>query len=128
MPLRFATPGCLVLSTRRCLKAMASLAGQYTRMQEFTAVFTVLRLLAPLKMSYVAAKKRANLYAKIVEELPQSVERRGSWYDRPSAKAVTRTCWSIIAQRRMRHCRCRHSQRCFAPNGCFRSVNPAFGS
>jgi hypothetical protein len=88
MPLRFATPGCLVLSTRRCLKAMASLAGQYTRMQEFTVVFTVLRLLAPLKMSYVAAKKQANLYTKIVEELPQSVERRGSWYDRPSAKAV----------------------------------------
>lgn len=116
MSLRFATPGYLVLSTRRCLKSMASLAGRYTRMQEFTALFTVLRLLAPLKMSYVAAKKRANPYTKIVEELPQSAERWGSWYDRPSAKAVTRTCRSIIAQRRIRHCRCRHSQRCFAPN------------
>jgi len=118
MSLRFATPGCLVLSTRRCLKAMASLAGQYTRMQEFTAVFTVLRLLAPLKMSYVAAKKRANLYTKIVEELPQSVERRGSWYDRLSR----------IRQMGIRHCPCRHSQKCFGPNGCFRSVNPTFRS
>ena len=99
---------------------MASLAGQYTRIQEFTAVFTVLRFLAPLKMSYAAAKKRANPYTKIVEELPQSAERGGSWCDRPSAKAVTRMCGSIIAQRGMRHCRCRHSQRCFAPNRCFR--------
>ena len=67
---------------------MVSLAGQYTRMQEFTAVFTVLRLLAPLKMSYAASKKRVNPYAKIVEELPQSAERRGSWYDRPSRVRV----------------------------------------
>ncbi len=35
MPLRFATPGYLVLSTRRCLKAMPSLADQCTRMQGF---------------------------------------------------------------------------------------------
>jgi hypothetical protein len=34
-------------------------------------VFTVLRLLTPLKMSYEAAKKRAEPYAKIVEVLPQ---------------------------------------------------------
>ncbi len=40
-------------------------------MQGFTAVFTVLRLLTPLKMSYEAAKKRAEPYTKIVEELPQ---------------------------------------------------------
>jgi hypothetical protein len=40
-------------------------------MQGFTAVFTVLRLLTPLKMSYEAAKKRAEPYIKIVEELPQ---------------------------------------------------------
>jgi hypothetical protein len=33
-------------------------------------VFTVLRLLTPLKMSYEAAKKRAEPYTKIVEELP----------------------------------------------------------
>jgi hypothetical protein len=32
---------------------------------------SVLRLLTPLKMSYEAAKKRAEPYAKIVEELPQ---------------------------------------------------------
>ncbi len=35
-----------------------------------TAPFTVLRLLTPLKMSYQAAKKRAEPYTKIVEELP----------------------------------------------------------
>jgi hypothetical protein len=40
-------------------------------LQEFTAVFTLLRLLTPLKMSYEAAKKQAGPYAKIVEELPQ---------------------------------------------------------
>jgi hypothetical protein len=34
-------------------------------------VFTVLRLLTPLKISYEAAKKRAEPYTKIVEELPQ---------------------------------------------------------
>jgi hypothetical protein len=39
---------------------MASLADQYTRMQGFIAIFTVLRLLTPLKMSYEAAKKRAS--------------------------------------------------------------------
>ena len=32
---------------------------------------SVLRLLTPLKMSYDAAKKRAEPYNKIVEELPQ---------------------------------------------------------
>jgi uncharacterized protein YecE (DUF72 family) len=40
-------------------------------MQGFTAAFTVLRLLTSLKMSYEAAKKRAEPYTKIVEELPQ---------------------------------------------------------
>ena len=40
-------------------------------MEPFTAPFTVLRLLTPLKMSYEAAKKRAEPYTKIVEELPQ---------------------------------------------------------
>ncbi len=50
---------------------MPSLAEQHPRMQGFTAVFTVLRLLTPLKMSYEAAKKRAEPYTKIVEELPQ---------------------------------------------------------
>ena len=50
---------------------MPTLAEQHTRMQGFTAVFTVLRLLTPLGMSYAAAKKRAEPYTKIVEELPQ---------------------------------------------------------
>jgi hypothetical protein len=36
----------------------------------FTAPFMVIRLLTPLKMSYEAAKKRAEPYTKIVEELP----------------------------------------------------------
>jgi len=40
-------------------------------MQGFTAAFTMLRLLTPLGMSYEAAKKRAQPYTKIVEELPQ---------------------------------------------------------
>ena len=51
--------------------AMPPLAEQHRQMQGFTAVFTVLRLLTPLKMSYEAAKKRAEPYTKIVEELPQ---------------------------------------------------------
>lgn len=40
-------------------------------MGSFTAPFTVLKLLTPLKMSYEAAKKRAEPYAKIIEELPE---------------------------------------------------------
>jgi hypothetical protein len=50
---------------------MPPLADQHIRMQGFTAAFTVLRLLTPLKMSYEAAKKRAEPYTKIVEELSQ---------------------------------------------------------
>jgi uncharacterized protein YecE (DUF72 family) len=51
---------------------MPALAGQHKRMQEtFTAPFTVLRLLTPLKMSYADAKKRAAPYTKIVAELPE---------------------------------------------------------
>ena len=38
-------------------------------MGNFTAPFTVLRLLTPLKMTYEAAKKRAEPYPKIVGEL-----------------------------------------------------------
>ena len=34
-------------------------------------MFTVLGFLTPLKVSYPAAKKRAEPYTKIVEELPQ---------------------------------------------------------
>ena len=50
---------------------MPALAEQHTRMGGFTAPFTVLRLLTPLKMSYEAAKKRAEPYTKIVGELPE---------------------------------------------------------
>ena len=50
---------------------MPPLADQHTRMHGFPAVFTVLRLLTPLKLSYEAAKKRAEPYTKIVEELSQ---------------------------------------------------------
>ncbi len=51
---------------------MPSLRGQHQWMEErFTAPFTVLRLLTPLKLSYEAAKKRAEPYTKIVEELPE---------------------------------------------------------
>ena len=39
-------------------------------MERFTAPFVVLRLLTPLRMSYEAAKKRAETYNKIMEELP----------------------------------------------------------
>ena len=50
---------------------MPTLAEQHQRMEQFTATFTVLRLLTPLKMSYEAAKKRAEPYTKIVGELPE---------------------------------------------------------
>ena len=50
---------------------MPPLAEQHKRMETFTAPFTVLRLLTPLKISYVAAKKRAEPYNKIVGELPE---------------------------------------------------------
>ena len=50
---------------------MPPLAEQHQRMGAFTAPFTVLRLLTPLKMTYEAAKKRAEPYNKIVGELPE---------------------------------------------------------
>ena len=40
-------------------------------MERCTAPFTALRLQTPLKMSYEAAKKRAEPYTKIVEKLPE---------------------------------------------------------
>jgi uncharacterized protein YecE (DUF72 family) len=48
---------------------MPPLLDQHQRMGAFTAPFTVLRLLTPLNMSYEAAKKRAEPYTKIVDEL-----------------------------------------------------------
>lgn len=50
---------------------MPSLADQHQRIGSFTAPFTVLRLLTPLKISYAEAKKRAEPYNKIVGELPE---------------------------------------------------------
>src|SRR4029077_9536389 len=50
---------------------MPPLAEQHNLMGNFTAPFTVLRLLTPLKISYEAAKKRAEPYTKIVGELPE---------------------------------------------------------
>ena len=50
---------------------MPPLAEQHRRIGSFTAPFTVLRLLTPLKMSYEAAKKRAEPYTKLVAELPE---------------------------------------------------------
>lgn len=50
---------------------MPPLAEQHQRMNTFTAPFTVLRLLTPLKMTYEAAKQRAAPYDKIVGELPE---------------------------------------------------------
>lgn len=50
---------------------MPSLAEQHQRMESFTALFTVLRLLTSLKMPYEAAKKRAEPYNRIVGELPE---------------------------------------------------------
>ena len=51
---------------------MPGLAEQHKPMETFTAPFTVLRLLTPLKISYEAAKKRAEPYNKIVGELPET--------------------------------------------------------
>jgi hypothetical protein len=45
---------------------MPSLVEQHTRMRGRTAVFTVLRLLTRLKMSYDATKKRAQPYTNMV--------------------------------------------------------------
>ena len=49
---------------------MPPLVEQHARMGGFTAPFTVLRLLTPLNLSYEEAKRRAEPYTAIVEELP----------------------------------------------------------
>ena len=76
-------PGVLVPAYREMLQrhgiahvynhwsSMPELAEQHRLMGTFTAPFTVLRLLTPLKMTYEAAKKRAAPYDKIVGELPE---------------------------------------------------------
>jgi hypothetical protein len=50
---------------------MPPIAEQHRRMQYFTAPFTVVRLLTPLSMSYETAKKRAEPYTKIIQEIPE---------------------------------------------------------
>ncbi len=79
-------PGVLVPAYREMLQrhgiahvynhwsSMPELAEQHRLMETFTAPFTVLRLLTPLKMTYEAAKKRAAPYDKIVGELPEMRE------------------------------------------------------
>ena len=47
---------------------MPTLAEQHRQMQGFTTVFTLLRLLTQLMMSYEAAKKRMVLAKKAVAE------------------------------------------------------------
>jgi hypothetical protein len=61
------------------------------RLERFTAPFTVLRLLTPLKMSYEVAKKRAEPYTKIVEELPQ-MRQEAVWVARQAVSTGRRTC------------------------------------
>lgn len=81
---KFATRACWVLTIARPESITAlltstitgptcpSLRDQHQRMEErFTAPFTVLRSLTPLKMSYEVGKKTAEPYTKIVEELPE---------------------------------------------------------
>ncbi len=51
--------------------SMPALAEQHRRMETFTALYTVLRLLTPLNMTYEAAKQRAMPYDKIVGKLPE---------------------------------------------------------
>jgi uncharacterized protein YecE (DUF72 family) len=50
---------------------MPGLSDQHQRIQDFSASFTVIRLLTPLGMTYEEAKKRAAPYDKIVGELPE---------------------------------------------------------
>ena len=49
---------------------MPAPADQHKRMESFTAPFAMLRLLTRLKRSYEQAKKWAEPYTKIVEEIP----------------------------------------------------------
>ncbi len=76
---------------------MPSLADQHQRMQTFTAQFTVLRLLTPLKMTYEAAKKRAEPYTKIVGELPEM--RQDAVNLIQQATAENRTAYILVNNR-----------------------------
>lgn len=55
---------------------MPPMAEQHQLTGDFTAPFTMLRLLTPLKMTYKAAQERAEPYNRIVGELPEV--RRGT--------------------------------------------------
>ena len=76
---------------------MPSLAEQYQRMGDLTAPFTVLRLLTPLRMTYEAAKKRAEPYDKIVGELPEMRQDTGSLIQQ--ATAENRTTYVLVNNR-----------------------------
>ena len=76
---------------------MPGLAEQHQRMSAFTAPFTVLRLLTPLKMTYEAAKKRAEPYDKIVGELP---EMRAQTVELVSAAIVQRIQAYVLVNNR----------------------------
>ena len=77
---------------------MPPLAEQHTRTQGFTAAFTVLRLLTPLKMSYEAAKKRAEPYTKIVGELPD-MRRDTVQIVRQAVRSEGRTAYVLVNNR-----------------------------
>jgi len=114
MPWKFGSRASWVLSSIRCSKltawrnlynhwsSMPTLADQHSRMGSFTAPFTVLRLLTPLKMTYEAAKKRAEPYNKIVEELPEMKRETVELVKNPSPKTGAPMCWLTIARKTMR--------------------------
>jgi len=76
---------------------MPLLADQHQRMEAFTAPFTVLPLLSPLKMSYEAAKTRAEPDNKIVGELPEM--RRDTVQMVKKAMADKRRAYVIVNNR-----------------------------
>ena len=81
---------------------MPALADQHARIGGFTAPFTVFRLLTPLKMSYAAAKKRAEPYNKIVRELPEMRRETVDLFERPQLRTAVPMSWSTIGQKGMR--------------------------
>ena len=61
--------------------------------EELTIPTFVLRLLTPLKMSYEAAKKRAEPYTKIVGELPDMRKETVVLVKNAIARTGEPTCW-----------------------------------
>ena len=72
--------------------SMPPLAEQHTRLGTFTAPFTVLRLLTPLKMSYEAAKKRAEPYNKQVGCTIENANRDGQPCKASRCRTAARLC------------------------------------